>query len=277
MGRRRRGKTGCRSGRRVGRGETGRATYPAHYKRLRALLAAGAFSRQTLAAVPASQRFRCIAAMGCLAFSLGRTAVAQDAGAADAGRAGPRLTRPPRVKTGPNPVYPAAALAANVSAEVTLQLDLDAAGQVTAVAITRPGGPGFDEAALAAAAAMEFDPAEIDGVPAAIRIEYVMRFRPPAVAASPADGGADAGPSSTGTPRRDGRTFRAAGPWPDPRTGDARPGGRRRSPLAAGFPGERGEDRHHRRGRALYPARHAPASGCGWWWPAPSTSRASRT
>jgi TonB family protein len=89
----------------------------------------------------------------------------------------PVLTRAPRLKKEPAPVYPPEALAAGTAADVTLQIDIDAKGLVTAVKVTRPAGQGFDEAAEAAAADMEFEPAEIDGKPAAIRIEYVMHFR----------------------------------------------------------------------------------------------------
>jgi TonB family protein len=129
-----------------------------------------------------------------------RAAIAQDAGAADAGPLGPRLTRAPRVKTGPELVYPAAALAANAAAEVSLQLDLDVAGRVTAVSVIRSGGPDFDQAARQAAMAMEFEPAEIDGRPAAIRIEYIVRFQPPIGPGASGDAGADASPAGTAPP-----------------------------------------------------------------------------
>jgi TonB family protein len=136
---------------------------------------------------------------GLLAFFLAPSALAQDAGAPDASAgaapaSGPRLTRPPRLKAPPRPLYPPAALAAGVSADVTLQLDIDAAGRVTAVVLRTPAGQGFDEAARSAAAAMVFEPAEIDGVPGAIRVEYIMRFRPPV--ATP-DAGADGGAAAT--------------------------------------------------------------------------------
>jgi TonB family protein len=146
---------------------------------------------------------------GLLVFWLARPLAAQppDAGAsgaaADAGDAGPRLTRPPRIQTPARPLYPPAALAAGISADVTLQLDLDAQGRVTAVVITGPAGQGFDEAARAAATEMTFEPAEIDGVPGAIRIEYIMRFRPPAPDGGSIDGGAlagDAGPEAPAPP-----------------------------------------------------------------------------
>ncbi len=92
--------------------------------------------------------------------------------------AAPQLTKPPRLVEQPEPVYPAEALAVGLSADVTLQIDIDAKGLVTAVVVTRPAGNGFDEAAQEAARAMRFEPAEIDGKPGAIRIEYVMHFRP---------------------------------------------------------------------------------------------------
>jgi TonB family protein len=95
---------------------------------------------------------------------------------------GPQLTRAPRLQRAPEPRYPPEALAAGLSAAVTLELDLDAAGHVTAVAVTRPAGHGFDEAARDAAGQMTFEAAEIDGRPAAIRIEYVMHFQPAAPA-----------------------------------------------------------------------------------------------
>ena len=63
---------------------------------------------------------------------------------------------------------------------------MDATGAVTAAAVSASVGNGFDEAAREAAMKMHFEPAEIDGKPAAIRIEYVMHFRP----ALPVDGGA---------------------------------------------------------------------------------------
>jgi TonB family protein len=99
--------------------------------------------------------------------------------------AGPRLTRPPRVLRASEPVYPPEALAAGLSAAVTLQLDLDASGHVTSVAVTIPAGHGFDEAARDAAYKILFEPALIDGQPGAIRIEYVMRFQPGPPAPAP--------------------------------------------------------------------------------------------
>ena len=105
------------------------------------------------------------------------------------GRA-PVLTRAPRLKRPPVPVYPTAALAGGVSADVVLQIDIDALGAVTNAVVTQPAGQGFDESALAAARTLEFEPAEIDGRPGAIRISFTLRFRPPG---GTVDGGSDGG------------------------------------------------------------------------------------
>jgi TonB family protein len=99
--------------------------------------------------------------------------------------AAPKLTRAPSIKKNVEPAYPPDAFAAGVSADVTMMLSLDAAGRVTKVVVTRAAGQGFDEAAAAAAAAMEFEPAEVDGKPSAIRIEYTVHFQPKAVPTSP--------------------------------------------------------------------------------------------
>ena len=95
----------------------------------------------------------------------------------------PKLTKPPAITKPVEPVYPPEAFAAGLSGEVALLLTLDAAGRVTAVTVSRAAGHGFDEAAVAAAREMEFSPAEVDGKPAPIRMEYVIHFQPQVVPA----------------------------------------------------------------------------------------------
>src|SRR5688500_711601 len=90
----------------------------------------------------------------------------------------PKLTKAPKLVESVEPAYPPLALASGLSASVTLQLDLDAEGNVTAVAVTVPAGNGFDEAAREAALQFRFEPAEVDGKPSPIRIEYVQHFKP---------------------------------------------------------------------------------------------------
>ena len=89
------------------------------------------------------------------------------------------LTRAPAVVDAATPEYPEAAKAQGISGEVLLELDLSAEGQVQAARVLNPGGNGFDEAALAAGRRLRFSPAEIDGKPAAVTIEYRFRFDAP--------------------------------------------------------------------------------------------------
>ncbi|MBI5070107.1 MAG: TonB-dependent receptor [Deltaproteobacteria bacterium] len=98
-------------------------------------------------------------------------AVAQSPGA---------LTRAPAVVEPAAPVYPPAARAAGRSAEVVLELELSAEGRVAAARVLQPAGDGFDEAALEAGRRLRFSPAEVDGSPSAVVIEYRFRFEAPA-------------------------------------------------------------------------------------------------
>ncbi len=86
------------------------------------------------------------------------------------------LTKAPAVIEPAEPVYPEEAKAAGLSAEVTLEVEISATGEVVSATVTQPAGHGFDEAALAAAKKLRFSPAEIDGQPAAVRIEYRYNF-----------------------------------------------------------------------------------------------------
>ena len=111
----------------------------------------------------------------------------------------PKLTKAPQIKQSVEPVYPADALAARISADVTMAVDIDATGKVSKVEITKPAGEGFDEAAREAVTQFLFSPAEIDGKPAPIRIEYTLHFVPK-VAESPDAGAPDAEPPEAGPP-----------------------------------------------------------------------------
>ncbi|HYD42721.1 MAG TPA: TonB family protein [Anaeromyxobacter sp.] len=100
------------------------------------------------------------------------------------------LTRAPAVVAPAEPEYPPEAKAQGRTGTVTLELEISASGEVTDAVVTGPAGHGFDEAALAAARKLRFSPAEIDGKPSAVRIEYRFDFvlreaPPPAVAAPP--------------------------------------------------------------------------------------------
>ncbi len=88
--------------------------------------------------------------------------------------------------------YPKEALEKGITADVVLLLDINAEGKVDAVGIAVPAEPpglGFDEAAMIAAQQFEFEPAEMDGQPIAVQIEYRYRFTlTPKVAPPPAPG-----------------------------------------------------------------------------------------
>jgi TonB family protein len=92
--------------------------------------------------------------------------------------AAPKLTKPPALLKTVEPVYPSEAVDAQLSADVTLVVDIDATGHVTKADVPRPAGHGFDEAARTAVLQYLFSPAEIDNKPAAIRIEYTLHFVP---------------------------------------------------------------------------------------------------
>ena len=100
------------------------------------------------------------------------------------------LTRSPAVVEPAEPEYPAQARREGLGGHVTLEIEISEKGEVTEAVVTSPAGHGFDEAALAAARRLRFSPAEIDGKPAAVRIEYRFDFTllpspPPAPGAAP--------------------------------------------------------------------------------------------
>ena len=103
------------------------------------------------------------------------------------------LTRPPSVKHFVEADYPPEAEAAGLTATVVLQVDISETGAVTSATVLTPAGHGFDEAAVEALRRFEFEPAEIDGKPAAVRITYeyhfVLRPREPPPGAAPGQPG----------------------------------------------------------------------------------------
>lgn len=90
--------------------------------------------------------------------------------------AAPAQLTPPRLLQPSAPVYPAEAAAQGLDADVLLTVDIAADGHVANAAVKAPAGHGFDEAALAAAQGLVFEPATMGGKPIAVRIEYRYRF-----------------------------------------------------------------------------------------------------
>lgn len=97
----------------------------------------------------------------------------------DAGTAQGVLTKAPAIVHSVEAVYPPEAAKARISATVMLTVDIGADGAVTDAQVTEPAGHGFDEAALAALKQFQFSPAEIDGKPAPVRIQYAYHFNAP--------------------------------------------------------------------------------------------------
>lgn len=90
----------------------------------------------------------------------------------------PQLTKAPELLEFVEATYPPEALARGESAEVAFFIDIDENGQVTQAEVTRSAGPEFDAAAREAVLRLRFSPAEVDGKPAPVRIEYVYHFVP---------------------------------------------------------------------------------------------------
>ncbi|MHB8878770.1 MAG: TonB family protein [Myxococcaceae bacterium] len=94
----------------------------------------------------------------------------------DAGVHVPVLTKAPELLEFVKAVHPPEALAKGLTADVTLSVTIGADGAVTEARVTTPAGEGFDEAAIAAVRAFRFSPAEVDGAPAPVTIEYTYHF-----------------------------------------------------------------------------------------------------
>jgi len=98
----------------------------------------------------------------------------------------PRLTKAPKLVRFVEAPYPASEKAAGRAATVVLELALDAAGAVGSARVVQSAGAAFDAAAAQAARQFVFEPAEIDGKPAPIRLlyryEFVLRTEAPTTA-----------------------------------------------------------------------------------------------
>jgi TonB family protein len=120
---------------------------------------------------------RCVAAIAAIAIWCA-PAAADDVRQPDAAspKPAPVVTKSPKLIQAQAPEYPPAALEAGKQAKVRVRIHIDATGIVTAVDVIEQVGDGFDEAAVAAAMQYIFEPAEIDGKPAAIAVETTINF-----------------------------------------------------------------------------------------------------
>lgn len=103
---------------------------------------------------------------------------AEESTATDGGPEAPKheLTKSPVLKKFVPAPYPADAEKTHVAGSVLLQIDVGADGKATNVKVLEPAGHGFDEAAIAAVQQFEFEPAEIDHIPAPVRLTYRYDF-----------------------------------------------------------------------------------------------------
>lgn len=124
-----------------------------------------------------------------LGLALGSTIFVRPAAAQDDGK----LT-PPTVLTHVDAVYPAAALASGVHADVILVVTIDVNGHVSNVEVAKSATEGkadstrkeLDEAAIAAMRQWTFRPATRNGKPVASRIRVPYHFAPPPPPGGPA-------------------------------------------------------------------------------------------
>lgn len=83
----------------------------------------------------------------------------------------------PRLLGAAPPAYPAQALRQGREGDVVLTLVVDAAGSVREARVLRTAGRGFDEAALAAARGLRFQPGRKGGRNVSVRVTWTCRFR----------------------------------------------------------------------------------------------------
>ncbi|TSC22848.1 TonB-dependent receptor domain-containing protein [Corallococcus sp. Z5C101001] len=114
----------------------------------------------------------------CLLLATGAVAQTPDAGtlAGDAGVPTGVLTKPPALLRQVEAAFPPEAAAQQLEGTVVMLIDISETGAVTNVEVTQPAGHGFDEAAVEAVKQFQFEPAEVDNVPAPVRIQYAYQF-----------------------------------------------------------------------------------------------------
>jgi TonB family protein len=110
------------------------------------------------------------------------------------------VVEPPAVLEQQQPAYPPGASPGGPRGDVAVNVQIDPAGNVTSVALTRGLAPPVDRAALEAASRWRFRPALRGGVGVPSRVQLVFHFEPPAVAAPLLVAPAPAAPPVAPTP-----------------------------------------------------------------------------
>jgi TonB family protein len=98
------------------------------------------------------------------------------------------IVAPPSIQTYVEAPYPPDALAAGLTATVTVRIALSATGEVESIEVVTPQGHGFDEAAVDAILAMQWTPARTEAGPVPVVFEFAYGFQleaPPAPEAAP--------------------------------------------------------------------------------------------
>jgi TonB family protein len=112
--------------------------------------------------------------------SLAGPALAQEEPPAEGGEEPahtPVITKAPKLTHFVEADYPPDKKASGVEAEVLLNIEIGADGHVGNVVVVKTAGAAdFDTAAVAAAKQFVFDPAEIDGKPAPVKIDFKYKF-----------------------------------------------------------------------------------------------------
>jgi TonB family protein len=83
------------------------------------------------------------------------------------------------------PTYPSQALAEGPRGDVSVTVDIDAAGNTTGVTLARGVAPALDRAALQAAGGWRFRPARRAGVAVSSRVQLLFHFEPPLTSGAP--------------------------------------------------------------------------------------------
>ncbi|MFU8802358.1 MAG: TonB family protein [Bradymonadaceae bacterium] len=90
-----------------------------------------------------------------------------------------RVTKAPKLISEVQAEYTDRAIESRIEGRVVLQIQIDAEGKVTRVEVLEGVGYGLDEAAADAARRFVFEPAEINGQPAAVVLSFSVNFTLP--------------------------------------------------------------------------------------------------
>lgn len=115
---------------------------------------------------------------------------------ADAGAPTGVLTKPPALLKQVEAPFPPEMLDAGLGGTVVMEVDIGPDGKVLDLRVVQSAGEAFDRSALEAVRQFEFSPAEVDGQPAAVRIQYAYEFfwrAPPEPEGDALDAGVDGG------------------------------------------------------------------------------------